>query len=69
MTVTTDTVHLVPAGIVAVMRRPMTAAEAKECHGCHASGSEYQAEDVEVHFILDVARVASAAQSMGQLSP
>ena len=69
MTVTTDTVHLVPASIVAVMRRPMAAAEAKECHGCHARGSENHAENVEVHLILDVARVASPAQSRGELSP
>src|SRR6266446_1674331 len=69
MTVPTDTVHLVPASIVAVMRRPMTAAEAKECHGCHSRGSENHAENVEVHLILDVARVASPAQSRGELSP
>jgi len=66
--------HLVPAGIVAVvsatvMRATVTACKAKERHRSHAGRTEYNAEDVEVHFILDVARDASAAQSMGQLSP
>jgi hypothetical protein len=69
MTVTADTVHLVPARIVTVVRAAVTAAEAEECHGGHARGSENHTENVEVHLILDVARVASPAQSRGELSP
>jgi hypothetical protein len=69
MTVTADAVHLVTARIVAVVRRAMTAAEAKECHGGHARGSENHTENVEVHLRLDVARVASPTQSKGALSP
>jgi hypothetical protein len=49
ITVTADTVHLVPARIVTVVHAAVTAAEAKECHGGHARGSENYAEDVEVH--------------------
>jgi hypothetical protein len=69
MTVTADTVDLVPARIVALVRPAVTAAEAKERHGGHARGSEYYTENVKVHLILDVARVASPAQSRGELSP
>jgi len=75
----TDSVNLVPSGVVAVVspammsaavvRATVTARKAKEGHGSHAGRTENNAEDVEVHFILDVARDASAAQSMGQLSP
>lgn len=69
VTVASDAVHLVPACIVGVVRCAMTAAEAKECHGCRARGSENYAENVEIHLILDVARVASLAQSRGALRP
>lgn len=69
MTVAADAVHLVPARIVAVMRPAMAAAEAKECHGGHAGRSENHTENVEIHLILDVARVASPAQSKGELRP
>jgi hypothetical protein len=70
----TDSEHLVPAGIVAVvsaamMRATVTAGETEERHGRHARGSENNAENVEVHLTLDVARLASPAQSRGELSP
>ena len=64
-----DAMSLVAARVVAVMSPAVAARKAEERHCGHAGCAEYQAEDVEVHFILDVARVASAAQSMGQLSP
>ncbi len=69
MTVPADAVHLVPARIVAVVRPAMAAAEAKERHGSHARRSENHTENVEIHLILDVARVASRAQSKGELRP
>jgi hypothetical protein len=47
----------------------MAAAEAKERHGSHARRSENHTENVEIHLILDVARVASRAQSKGELRP
>ncbi|MDQ6872728.1 MAG: hypothetical protein M3037_12105, partial [Gemmatimonadota bacterium] len=42
-------VHLVPAGVVAVMPCGMAAGKTKERHRGHAGGSENDAEDVEVH--------------------
>jgi hypothetical protein len=47
-------VHLVPAGIVAVVRAAMmgatvTAGKTKERHGSHAGRTENNAEDVKIH--------------------
>ena len=44
-----DSVHLVAAGIVAVVSSAMAAGKAEEGHGGHAGGSKNHAEDVEVH--------------------
>jgi hypothetical protein len=44
-----DPVHLVAAGIVAVMSSAMAARKAEEGHGGHAGGSKNHAEDGEVH--------------------
>jgi hypothetical protein len=44
-----DPVHLVAAGIVAVVSSAMAARKAEEGHGGHAGGSKNHAEDVEVH--------------------
>src|ERR1700693_5755372 len=65
----TGAMDLVATGVVAVMSPAVAARKAEERHRGHAGGAEYQAEDVEVHFVLDVARVASPAQSRGNLSP
>jgi hypothetical protein len=95
----TDSVHLVPTGVVAVVSAAVvsaavvsaavvsaavvsaavvsaavvsaavTAGKAQERHGSHARGTENHAENIEVHLILDVARVASPAQSRGELRP
>src|SRR6266566_7780608 len=62
-------VNLVAACGVAVMSPAMAARKAEERHCGHAGGAEYQAEDIDVHLILDVARVASPAQSRDKLSP
>jgi hypothetical protein len=66
---TRDAVDLVSSRIVTVVRAAVTATEAKECHGCHSRDSENYADNVEIHLILDVARVASLAQSRGELRP
>jgi hypothetical protein len=47
-----DPVHLVAAGIVAVVSSAMAARKAEECHGGHAGGSKNHAEDVEVHLSI-----------------
>ena len=62
-------VNLVAARYVAVMSPAVAARKAEERHCGHAGGAEYQAEDIEIHLILDVARVASPTQSRGKLSP
>ena len=64
-----DAEHLVATGIVAVVSATMAAGKTEEGHRGHAGGSKDHAEDVEIHLTLDVARVASPAQSRGELSP
>ena len=44
-----DPVHLVAAGIVAVVSSAMAARKAEDGHGGHAGGSKNHAEDVEIH--------------------
>ena len=44
-----DPVHLVPAGIVAVVSPAMAAGKTEDGHGGHAGGSKNHAEDVEIH--------------------
>ena len=47
-----DPVHLVAAGIVAVVSSAMAARKAEEGHGGHAGGSKNHAEGVEVHLSI-----------------
>jgi len=47
-----DSVHLVAAGIVAVVSSAMAARKAEEGHCGHAGGSKNHAEDVEVHLSI-----------------
>jgi hypothetical protein len=42
-------VNLVAARVVAVMSPAVAARKAEERHRGHAGGTEYQAEDVEIH--------------------
>ena len=44
-----DSVHLVAAGIVAVVSSAMAARKTEEGHGGHTRGSKNHAEDVEIH--------------------
>ena len=44
-----DPMHLVAAGIVAVVSSAMAARKAEDGHGGHAGGSKNHAEDVEIH--------------------
>jgi len=47
-----DPVHLVAAGIVAVMSSAMAARKAEDGHGGHTGGSKNHAEDVEIHLSI-----------------
>ena len=44
-----DSVHLVAAGIVAMVSPAMAAGKTEEGHCGHAGGSKNHAEDVEIH--------------------
>jgi hypothetical protein len=47
-----DAVHLVTAGIVAVVSPAMAAGKTEEGHGGHTRGSKNHAEDVKVHLSI-----------------
>ena len=47
--VPSDAVHLVTAGIVALMRPAMAAGKAKECHGGHTCRAENESQNIEIH--------------------
>jgi hypothetical protein len=51
-----DAMHLVPACVVAVVSRGVTARKAEERHGGHARGSENNTEDVEIHLYGEALR-------------